>query len=258
MKTMAELQDFLQTGHLHYLPHVSIDCAIFGYQEGELKLLLVKNKVITDWCLPGGFIKREEGLDEAAGRISKERTGIKNLFLKQFKTFGDPDRNGYRNFDRKQFFKTTGIEIPVGSWLLDRTTSIGFYAITDISHAVPETDVLSSECAWFPIDHLPKLAFDHAEMVKEAVLTMRVHLYHYPIGKNMLGEKFTLKEIQLFYETMLGKKLNPSNFPNKLISLGLLEKLDEKKSIGAHRSPTFYKFNSKVYTRALKEGLVLA
>ena len=82
-----------------------IDCAIFGYHEGELKLLLVKNKIITDWCLPGGFIKREEGLDEAAGRISKERTGIKNLFLKQFKTFGDPDRNGYRNFDRKKFFK---------------------------------------------------------------------------------------------------------------------------------------------------------
>jgi hypothetical protein len=92
----------------------------------------------------------------------------------------------------------------------------------------------------------------------ERLPSMRVHLYHYPIGKNMLGEKFTLKEIQLFYETMLGKKLNASNFPNKLISLGLLEKLDEKKSIGAHRSPTFYKFNSKVYSRALKEGLVLA
>jgi 8-oxo-dGTP diphosphatase len=258
MKTMMELHDFLKTGHLHYLPHVSIDCAIFGYQEGELKLLLVKNKIITDWCLPGGFIKREEGLDEAAGRISKERTGIKNLFLKQFKTFGDPDRNGYRNFDTKNFFKTTGIEIPADSWLLDRTTSIGFYAITDISNAVPEADVLSSECAWFPIDQIPKLAFDHNEMVKEALLTMRVHLYHYPIGKNMLGEKFTLKEVQLFYETMLDKKLNPSNFPNKLISLGLLEKLDEKKNIGAHRSPTFYKFNSKVYNRALKDGLVLA
>ena len=112
--------------------------------------------------------------------------------------------------------------------------------------------------AWFPIDHLPELAFDHDEMVQEALLTMRVHLYHYPIGKNMLPEKFTLKEIHLFYETMLGKKLNASNFPNKLISLGLLEKLNEKRSIGAHRSPTFYKFNTKVYGRALKEGLVLA
>ena len=158
----------------------------------------------------------------------------------------------------RSFSRLTGIEIPTDSWLLDRTTSIGFYAITDISHAVPEADILSSECAWFPIDQIPKLAFDHDEMVKEALLTMRVHLYHYPIGKNMLREKFTLKEFQLFYETMLGKKLNPSNFPNKLISLGLLEKLDEKRSIGAHRAPTFYKFNAKVYNKALKEGLVLA
>ncbi len=258
MKTLSELQDFLKAGHLKYLPHVSIDCAIFGYHEGELKLLLVKNKIITNWCLPGGFIKREEGLDEAAGRISKERTGIKNLFLKQFKTFGDPDRNGYRDFDKERFFKITGVKVPADSWLLDRTASIGFYAITDIANTSPEADIMSSECAWFPIDQLPRLAFDHDEMVKEALLTMRVHLYHYPIGKNMLGEKFTLKEIQLFYETMLGKKLNPSNFPNKLIALGLLEKLGEKKSIGAHRAPTFYKFNSKAYGRALKEGLVLA
>jgi 8-oxo-dGTP diphosphatase len=258
MKTFKELEVFFKTGHLHYLPHLSIDCAIFGYHEGALKLMLVKNKIITNWCLPGGFIKREEGLDEAAGRISRERTGIQNLFLKQFKTFGDPDRNGYRSFDNKRFFQITGISVPANNWLLDRTASIGFYAITDISITAPEPDIMSSECAWFPIDHLPPLAFDHDDMVKEALLTMRVHLYHYPIGKNMLPEKFTLKEIHLFYETMLGKKLNASNFPNKLISLGLLEKLDEKRSIGAHRAPSFYKFNSKVYNRALKEGLVLA
>lgn len=258
MKTLSELQQFLKAGHLHYLPHVSIDCAIFGYHEGEMKLLLVKNKIITNWCLPGGFIKREEGLDEAAGRISKERTGIKNLFLKQFKTFGDPDRNKFRRFDRERFFRLTGVKVPTDSWLLDRTASIGFYAITDIANTSPEADIMSSECAWFPIDHLPKLAFDHDEMVKEALLTMRVHLYHFPIGKNMLPEKFTLKEIHLFYETMLGKKLNPSNFPNKLIALGLLEKLDEKKSIGPHRAPTYYRFNTKAYSRALKEGLVLA
>jgi 8-oxo-dGTP diphosphatase len=258
MKSLSELQDFFEVGYLHYLPHLTIDCAIFGYQQGELKLLLVKNKIITDWCLPGGFIKREEKLDEAAGRISQERTGIKNLFLKQFKTFGDPGRNSYKKFDKEKFFKLTGIKIQANSWLLDHTVSIGFYAITDISNASPEADVMSSECAWFPINDLPELAFDHNEMVSEALLTMRIHLYHFPIGKSMLPEKFTLKEIHLFYETMIGKKLNPSNFPNKLISLGLLEKLNEKRSIGAHRSPTFYKFNTKVYDKALGEGLVLA
>jgi len=258
MKSLTELQDFFKNGHLHYLPYLTIDCAIFGYHDQQLKLLLVKNKVITDWCLPGGFVKRGEKLDEAAGRITQERTGIKNLFLKQFKTFGDPGRNLYKKFDKQKFADLTGIEIQDGHWLMDHTVSIGFYAITDISNASPEADVLSSECAWFPIDNLPELAFDHDAMVKEALLTMRVHLYHFPIGKNMLPEKFTLKEIHSFYETMIGKKLNPSNFPNKLIALGLLEKLDEKKNIGAHRSPTFYRFNTEVYDQALKEGLVLA
>ncbi|HEY8783041.1 MAG TPA: NUDIX domain-containing protein [Mucilaginibacter sp.] len=258
MKSLSELQKFFKTGYLEYLPHLTIDCAIFGYHEGQLKLLLVKNKIVTDWCLPGGFIKREEKLDEAAARITMERTGIENLFLKQFKTFGDPGRNVYKKFDEKKFFELTGVNIQENNWLFQHTVSIGFYAITDISNACPEADILSSECAWFPIGDLPELAFDHNEMVKEALLTMRIHLYHFPIGKNMLPEKFTLKEIHLFYETMIGKKLNASNFPNKLISLGLLEKLDEKRNIGAHRSPTFYKFNAEIYDQALREGLVLA
>ena len=94
-------------------------------------------------------------------------------------------------------------------------------------------------------------------MVREALFTMRMHLYHFPIGINLLPRKFTLKEIKLFYESMSGKELNATNFPNKLISLGLIAKTNEKRSIGAHRSPTYYRFNQKAYTKALQEGLVL-
>ncbi|MEQ8533181.1 MAG: NUDIX hydrolase, partial [Imperialibacter sp.] len=101
------------------------------------------------------------------------------------------------------------------------------------------------------------LAFDHNEIVREALFNMRIHLYHFPIGKNLLPQKFTLKEIRLFYEVMSGKTLNASNFPNKLISIGLIKKTDEKLKIGAHRSPTFYTFNDEVYEKALEEGVVL-
>jgi len=125
-------------------------------------------------------------------------------------------------------------------------------------NAKPNTDFLSSECAWFPVDKLPPLGFDHEEMVREALFAMRMHLQHFPIGKNFLQQKFTLKEIKRFYEVMSGKQLNASNFPNKLISLGLIVKLDEKKSIGAHRSPAYYKFDEESYEHALREGLVLA
>jgi 8-oxo-dGTP diphosphatase len=259
MESLQELKDFFDKGYLDYRPCLTVDCAIFGYHEGELQLLLVKNKIVTMWCLPGGFVKKDEGLDQAATRITAERTGIGNLFLKQFKAFGDPGRNDPRGaFDPEKLFELTQVRLEEDSWLTGETVSVGFYAITDITNAQPNADFLSSECAWFSVDQLPPLGFDHEEMVREALFTMRMHLYHFPIGKNLLQQKFTLKEIKRFYEVMSGKQLNASNFPNKLISLGLIVKLDEKRKIGAHRSPTYYKFEEESYENALREGLVLA
>jgi 8-oxo-dGTP diphosphatase len=257
MESLKELQDFLERGYLEYRPNLTVDCAIFGYHDGKLKLLLVKNKIVTKWCLPGGYVKKDENLDQAAARVTAERTGIANLFLKQFKTFGDPERNDNEAVDSEQLFELTGVKINDDSWLTGKTVSVGFYAISDIINTKPNADFLSSECHWFSVDKLPELGFDHGEMAKEALATMRIHLYHFPIGKNLLPPKFTLKEIKLFYEVMSGKTLHVSNFPSKLISIGLIVKTKEKKSIGAHRSPTYYKFNEKVYKKALQEGLVL-
>jgi 8-oxo-dGTP diphosphatase len=258
METIQELRQFFDSGHKEYRPNVTLDCAIFGYHDDKLQLLLVKNKILTLWCMPGGYVKKRETLDEASARITLERTGIGNLFLKQFKTFGDPDRNNaYGVFDPEKLYEISGIRIADDSWLMTQTVSVGFYAITDIVKATPKTDIFSSECRWFPIDELPHLGFDHDEMAREALFTMRMHLYHYPVGKNLLPEKFTLKEIKQFYEVMSGKSLHATNFPNKLIKMGLISRLEEKKSIGAHRSPNFYRFNDEVYEKALKEGLVI-
>ncbi len=259
MDSLQELQHFFNEGYLDHRPYLTIDCAIFGYHDGELHLLLVKNKALTMWCMPGGFVKKVESLDQAALRITEERTGIANLFLKQFKTFGDPGRNDPRGaIDKQYLFDSAQVRLDENSWLTGETISVGFYAITDIINAKPKADFLSSECRWFPVNDLPKLGFDHDEMFHEALLTMRLHLYHFPIGKNLLQEKFTLKEIKRFYEVMSGKELNASNFPNKLISLGLIVKLDEKRKIGAHRSPAYYQFDEETYENALREGLVLA
>ncbi len=257
MENKKELQDFFDKGHQDYRPGLSVDGAIFGYQDGALKVLLVKNIILTRWCLPGGYVKQDENLDKATARVVYERTGIKNLFFKQFKTFGEPGRNSRFPVDFKKLEVLTGIKIPAKSWLFGETVSVGFYAITDIINATPKADFLSSECKWFPAEKLPALGFDHQEMVTEALAAMRMHLYHFPIGKNLLPEKFTLKEIKHFYEIMSGKALHITNFPNKLISLGLIVKTNEKRSIGAHRSPAYYRFDNKVYAKALKEGLVL-
>jgi 8-oxo-dGTP diphosphatase len=258
MDTSDELQDFLLNGYKYYIPHVSLDCAIFGYHERQLKLLLIKRRLEKDWCLPGGYIRRTEKLGEAASRNVRERTGIDNLFLQQFKTFGDPTRLSFDEFDEEKWFEATGIRVRRDNWLLDQTVSIGFYAITDFSQSVPQPDLMSESCAWFDLDRLPKLGFDHDEMVREALHTIRIQLYHYPIGISLLPEKFTLSEIHSLYETLLGKKLDVSNFPKKLVALGLLKKLAEKRSIGAHRSPHLYKFDKARYEDALREGLVLS
>jgi len=258
MDTSEELRDFLLNGYKYYIPHVSLDCAIFGYHERQLKLLLIKRRLEKYWCLPGGYIRRTEKLVEAAGRNVRERTGIENLFLQQFKTFGDPSRLTFDEFDEEEWFAATGVGVKRDNWLLDQTVSIGFYAITDFSQSVPQPDLMSEACAWFDLDRIPHLGFDHDEMVREALHAMRIQLYHYPIGISLLPAKFTLSEIHSLYETLLGKRLDVSNFPKKLVALGLLKKLDEKRSIGAHRSPHLYTFDKVRYEDALKEGLVLS
>lgn len=258
MQTEEEFRDFILNGHLYYIPHVTIDCAIFGYHAQQLKLLLIRHRNIDNWSLPGGYIKRAEKLVDAANRNIKDRTGVDNLFLQQFKTFGDPDRIQFDKFDKKKWLEVTGLPSWEGNWLINQTISVGFYAITDFSKTKLQTDISTEACAWFDINDLPPLEYDHDEMVREAMHTMRLHLYHYPIGLNMLPAKFTLSEIHALYETLLGKKLDVSNFPKKLIALKLLKKLDEKRSIGAHRSPHLYSFDKEMYELALKEGLVLS
>ncbi|GGB14781.1 NUDIX hydrolase [Puia dinghuensis] len=258
MNINEELKEFILHGYRQYIPHVSIDCAIFGYHDRQLKVLLIKHKFLNGWCLPGGYIKRTEKLVEAAGRNVKERTGIEGLFLQQFKTFGDPNRANTDKFDEEKWFALTGIRMTPDNWLVDQTISVGFYAITDFSLSVPQPGIMAEACTWFDIHAIPHLEFDHDEMVKEALHTMRVQLYHYPIGYNLLPEKFTLSDIHSLYETLLEKKLDISNFPKKLITLGLLKKTTEKRNIGAHRSPHLYRFDKARYDQALSEGLVLS
>ena len=117
---------------------------------------------------------------------------------------------------------------------------------------------MSDNCDWYDIVRIPSLVFDHNQMFAEALHMLRVQLYHYPIGYNLLPKKFTLSEIHTLYETILGKKLDISNFPKKLISLGVIKKLDEKRRIGAHRSPHLYSFDKAVYNHSLKNGIVLS
>ncbi len=258
MVSKKEITDFFEKGHKVYLHHLSIDCVIFGYHERQLKVLLLKWKNGNNRSLPGGFIKLNETLHEAAERILRERTGLDELFLQQFHTFGDPHRSDRSDKDILHLSTITNTHIPKDHWLLKRTVTIGYYALTEYSKVNPQPDYFSDECRWHDINAIPPLIFDHNEIVDEALKALRMQIYHQPIGYNLLAEKFTLPEIHDLYETILGKKLDRRNFAKKLISLGIVKKLNERKSIGAHRSPFLYKFDKRKYDKALNEGIVLA
>ncbi|GAB2554986.1 NUDIX hydrolase [Spirosoma aerophilum] len=253
--------DYILNGHQQYMAHLSLDCAILGYHEQQVKILLIRYKGHEKWGLPGGPIRHEEPIAEAANRIAEETTGIENLFLQQFYTFGDsPYRVRNRTIQDLQRtipFDELGISIKKDNWLLGRQMSIGYYALVDYQQVSVRTNLFFEEYRWWDIDQVPELLFDHNDVVTKALETVRLHLYHQPIGANLLPPKFTLPEIHFLYESLLGQTLDRRNFPKKLFALGLLNKLDEQRYIGPHRSPNLYEFNKANYERALEEGIVL-
>jgi hypothetical protein len=246
----ASIEEFLDQGERYYLPHLSIDCVVFGFHDGHLKVLLLELSNTNEWCLPGGFIQYEESIDEAAVRIVNQRTGLKNIYLRQFHAFGDPSRRrGKKN-------KT---EIPKGaktnSWIMKRFITIGYWALVEFSKAVPIPDQFSSQCGWVNVTKIPSLILDHNSILDKALQSLRLSLNDYPVGKDLLTEKFTMPELQRLYETILNKKLDRRNFQKQILSLEILERLKEKKQGGAHKSPFLYRFDKRKYQLALKKGL---
>ena len=254
MNSRADLDDFVKNGHQHYLSHLSIDPVIFGYHDQQLRILLLKWIGHNAWGLPGGFIRRREPLSQAANRILQERTGLDNVFLQQFHIFGDsPYRLQEQN--ASEISERYGYAV-ADSWLFERTLSISYFALVDYSRVSVTTDFFTEGYQWCDVGEIPALLFDQNEVVEKALVTLRHQIYHQPIGYNLLPEKFTLPEIHSLYETILGKKLDQWNFVKKLVSLGIIKKLAEKRSIGAHRSPYLYQFEKETYEDALKLGTV--
>ncbi len=236
--------ELLTNGQQIYLRHLSVDCVIFGFHENQLKVLLLKWKN-GPWCLPGGFVKKEESLQDSATRTLHERTALKNIFLQQFQAFGHPKREKGKTRDKKL----------QGSWLQDRFVTIGYYALVDYSKVKPQPDIFSDECKWWDIHDVPDLLYDHNEILEEALTTVRLDLNYHPIGYNLLPEKFTMPELLRLYETILDKKIDRRNFQKKILSLKILVKLKERKTGGAHKAPFLYKFDKVKYQKALREGI---
>jgi 8-oxo-dGTP diphosphatase len=232
---------------IHYL---SVDCVVFGFHENQLKVLLLKWKGTDAWSLPGGFIRKDESVDDAAQRCLRERTGLKKIYLQHFDVFGDANR-----YDERKTFSRINLNLTNIKWS-ERTVSIGYFALVEYSKVNPAPDFLSDRCAWFKTNEIPSLLFDHNKIIRTALRALPAKLPSLPI-RHLLPPNFTMPELQKLYETILGRQLDARNFQRKVNALGILDKLKKRREGTPHKSPYLFKFSTARYTFALKEGTLV-
>jgi len=236
-----------------FLPNTSVDCVIFGFKDATLNVLLVQFKGSQEnWSLPGGFVRFDEALDTAAHRVLTERTGLREIFLRQFHVFGAKERDNKLIVD--QLYQDKLIADEMLDFLNNRFISVAYYALVKQQKADLTNTILSKDIQWCDVKKLPELIIDHNEMVATALRRLRTDLNHQPVGLRLLPEKFTMTELQQLYESILGKSLDRRNFSRRIQRFGILRKLDERRTGVAHKSPQLYSFSKRPYEKALKEG----
>lgn len=214
---------------------VAVDSIIFGFNENdyELKVLLLKRNFEPArgrWSLMGGFVNPNESLDSAAQRIVETLTGLEDVYMEQLYSFGEPDRD------------------PGG-----RIISVSYVSLIKINEYDREL-VKKHGAYWIPLSEIPELIFDHGEMVTKALRKLRIRARTQPIGFELLPEKFTIPQLQRLYEAIYQKPFDKRNFRRKVLSMGLLDKLDEKEKETSKKGAFYYKFNTEKYEELLQKG----
>lgn len=233
-------------------PGLSVDCVIFGFHNNELKILLLRMVNLKKWAVPGGFVKKDEEVDDAATRILEERTGLKDIYLEQFHLFGNLERHVPSDIDK--LIKDNVIPPSQEAWFRQRFVTVGYFALVEFSRVEPTPDQMSEECKWISLNTLPELIIDHEKIIKKGRDALKDRLRLQPVGKKLLPDKFTMTELRTLYETILGEKLDRGNFQRKILSYGIVKRLDETRKGGAHKAPYLYTFNDVKYEQHLSSG----
>ncbi|HVS92549.1 MAG TPA: NUDIX domain-containing protein [Mucilaginibacter sp.] len=224
----------------NYMHGLAIDAVVFGFHDNLLKVLLMQYKKSGIFALPGGFIHSDENLDDAAHRVVSERTGLKDIYLEQFHVFGDANRSDPAPM--RTIMLANGIKPDENHWLLQRFISVGYYAVVDFTKVTPMPDRIFDGCNWYSLADIPPLMQDHAQIIKNALASLRANLDNKLVALNLMPREFTMNDLQTLYETILDKKLLRPAFQRKMLSLGILERIAKKWTGGAHKAPYLYKF----------------
>ena len=215
-------------------PALTVDCVVFGLDEEDLEVLLIRRDLPPfegRWELPGGFVRLDETLEDAALRELGEKTGLEKVFLEQLYTVGDLQR------DPRQ-----------------RVVTVAYYALVQLCDHRVRAATDARRAAWFSIEDLPRLAFDHDKILAMAHQRLRGKVRYQPIGFELLPTRFALRQLQHLYEVILDRPLDKRNFRKKILSMDVLVELDEVETDVAHRAARLYRFDRKRYRRLSKQG----
>jgi len=213
---------------------LTVDIVVFALDENDLQVMLIERDLdpfAGQWALPGGFVHETETLDSAARRELEEETGLKEIFLEQLYTFGAMDRDPR-----------------------ERVVTVAYFALVNLEGHDVRASTDARNAAWFSVDELPSLAFDHDTIMDAALERLRGKVRYQPIGFELLPSKFALRELQHMYEVILDRKLDKRNFRKKILSMDILIELDEIEKDVAHRAAKLYRFDKNKYDRKTRKG----
>ncbi len=219
---------------MHDVFLLAVDCIIFGFDGSGLKALFVKRDLepmAGKWSLMGGFVKKDESVDDAAKRVLTQLTGLRNIFMEQLYCYGKAERD------------------PGG-----RVVSIAYFALINIDEHSKELQQ-EHNAKWFSFDKIPKLVFDHKEMVDQALERLQQRVANHPIGFELLPPKFTLPQLQNLYEAIYNTSFDKRNFNRKILGLQILKKLDEKDKQSSRKGAFYYVFDYENYKKLESEGI---
>ena len=211
--------------------YVSVDCIIFGLNQGELSILLLKRNFEPEkgkWSLMGGFVQENESVNAAAKRVLKELTGLENVYMEQVGAFGEVERDPG-----------------------ERVISVAYYALINVDEYDRKL-VEKHNAQWINVHDMPELGFDHPDMIERARDLMRQKTSLNLIGLNLLPKLFTLTQMQSLYETIQGEPIDKRNFRKKVADMNYIEKTDFIDKSGSRRGAYLYKFNDKAYSQESK------
>ena len=222
---MEKLRSFYES---HPRFHVAIDCVVFGFKDGELKILIQQRNFEPFqgvWSLMGGFVRADEDIDEAARRVCKELTGLKDVYMRQVGTYGKVDRDP-------------------GA----RVVSIAYCVLIDIDRCNEQLNMMNNSY-WENITTLPDMFFDHKDMIRDALKLLQRKVSREPVGFNLLPPLFTLTQLQTLHEAILGEKMDKRNFRKRVVEMNFIEKTDQVDKTSSRRGASLYRFNSSEYKR---------